>query len=108
MGYTAKGGCAAGVSGLTIRPDGTMNPCRRLNIPIGNLRKDSIRDIWATSEVLCSLRDKSKYKGKCGKCNRWANCRGCRAIAYAYSQSVGKNDFLAEDPQCFIDEKKIY
>ena len=29
-----RGGCAAGVSGLTILPDGTMTPCRRLNIPI--------------------------------------------------------------------------
>jgi radical SAM protein with 4Fe4S-binding SPASM domain len=101
MGYTAYGGCAAGISGLTLRPDGTINPCRRMNIPIGNIRKDSLRDVWATSEVLCMLRDRSKYRGKCGNCSRWANCRGCRAIAYAYSQSQGEGDFLAEDPQCF-------
>ena len=103
-GCTAHGGCAAGISGLTILPDGTMIPCRRLNIPIGNIRQDSLREVWATSGILNLLRDKSKYKGKCGKCNRWASCRGCRAIAYSYSQSVGENDFLAEDPQCFIEE----
>jgi len=103
MGYTAFGGCAAGISGLTFRPDGTINPCRRLSIPIGNVRKDSLREVWAGSDVLCRLRDKSQYKGRCGSCTRWAECRGCRAIAYAYSQSRGENDFLAEDPQCFIN-----
>jgi radical SAM protein with 4Fe4S-binding SPASM domain len=97
------GGCAAGVSGLTILPDGTLVPCRRLYIPIGNIRKDSFREVWATSEVLEAIRDRSRYKGKCGSCKRWANCRGCRAIAYAFSKSKGEDDFLAEDPQCFIE-----
>jgi radical SAM protein with 4Fe4S-binding SPASM domain len=102
-GEIPTGGCAAGVSGLTILPDGTITPCRRLFIPIGNVRKDRLREVWATSGVLESLRDRSKYRGKCGACSRWALCRGCRAIAYAYSQSKGEADFLAEDPQCFIE-----
>ena len=105
LGSFPVGGCAAGISGFTILPDGTVTPCRRLPISIGNVRKDSLREIWATSQVLESLRDKSRYKGKCGKCDRWAHCRGCRAIAYAYCQGKGEDDFLAEDPQCFIDEK---
>ncbi len=95
------GGCAAGVSGLTFLPDGTIVPCRRLLIPIGNLREDSIREVWAMSPVLEALRDKSRYKGRCGSCSRWDACRGCRAIAYAYSCSQGRDDFLAEDTQCF-------
>lgn len=101
-GDVPSGGCAAGVSGLTILPDGTVTPCRRMPLPIGNVRRDSLREIWATSEVLEMLRNKKSYNGRCGKCERWANCRGCRAIAYAHSQAKGKNDFLAEDPQCFI------
>lgn len=103
-GSFPTGGCAAGISGFTILPDGTVTPCRRLPISIGNVRKDALREVWATSPVLESLRNKHSYKGKCGNCHRWAFCRGCRAIAYAYSQSKGENDFLAEDPQCFIDE----
>jgi radical SAM protein with 4Fe4S-binding SPASM domain len=102
-GSIPAGGCAAGVSGLTFLPDGTIVPCRRLQIPIGNVKKDSLREIWAVSPVLEALRDRSKYKGKCGTCPRWADCRGCRAIAYAYARSKGQDDFLAEDPQCFID-----
>jgi radical SAM protein with 4Fe4S-binding SPASM domain len=105
-GSFPTGGCAAGISGFTVLPDGTVTPCRRLPIPIGNVRKDALREIWATSRVLESLREKRNYKGKCGDCHRWASCRGCRAIAYAYSRSKGENDFLAEDPQCFIDEEQ--
>jgi len=101
-GLIATGGCAAGISGLTLLPDGTVTPCRRLNIPLGNVREDSLREIWANSEILENLRDRSKYKGKCGSCHHWALCRGCRAIAYAHSLARGEGDLLAEDPQCFI------
>jgi radical SAM protein with 4Fe4S-binding SPASM domain len=102
-GSIATGGCAAGVAGLTLLPDGTVTPCRRLAVPIGNVREDSLREIWADSEILEQLRDRRQYKGRCGSCARWAHCRGCRAIAYAHSLSQGKGDILAEDPQCFIN-----
>jgi MoaA/NifB/PqqE/SkfB family radical SAM enzyme len=97
-----SGGCAAGVSGLTILSDGTVTPCRRLPVPIGNVRKDSLREIWATSEVLQGLRDKSRYEGKCGECSNWSGCRGCRAIAFAFSGANGNASYFAEDPQCFL------
>ena len=96
------GGCAAGVSGITLLPDGTISPCRRMGISIGNILNDSLREVWATSPVLGALRDRNSYKGKCRTCKRWSDCRGCRAIAYAYSLSRGRSDFLEEDPQCFI------
>lgn len=102
-GSIATGGCAAGISGLTILPDGTVVPCRRLPLPLGNIRQDSLREIWANSAILEQLRDRDKYEGKCGSCRTWANCRGCRAIAYACSLSRGGADFLADDPQCFIN-----
>ncbi len=98
-----SGGCAAGVSGLTILADGTVTPCRRLPIPLGKVGESSLREIWAASPVLEQLRDKSRYHGKCGSCSRWSACRGCRAIASAYAQSQGKPDFLGPDPQCFIE-----
>ncbi len=97
-----SGGCAAGISGLTILPDGTVTPCRRLPVPIGNVKKDSLREIWATSDVLQGLRDKSRYTGKCGECSKWSACRGCRAIAFAFSKANGNASCLAEDPQCFL------
>ncbi|MBZ0156051.1 MAG: radical SAM protein [Alphaproteobacteria bacterium] len=99
------GGCAAGLSGFTLLADGTVVPCRRLPLPLGTVREDSLREIWAASPVLEALRDKSRYGGKCGTCARWSHCRGCRAIAYACSQARGGDDFLAEDPQCFIGQE---
>jgi radical SAM protein with 4Fe4S-binding SPASM domain len=97
------GGCAAGVSGLTILTDGTVTPCRRLPIALGKVGENPLREIWATSPVLEQLRKKDLYRGKCGKCPRWSACRGCRAIAYAFAQAQGNPDFLAPDPQCFIE-----
>jgi radical SAM protein with 4Fe4S-binding SPASM domain len=102
-GNIAVSGCSAGVAGLTIQPNGNITPCRRLPVSLGNVRRDSLREIWATSPVLNALRDRSRYKGKCGACGRWAHCRGCRAIAYACSRSQGEDDFLADDPQCFLE-----
>lgn len=95
------GGCAAGVSGLTLLADGTLTPCRRLPIPIGNVRNDSIRQVWVESPVLNDLRDRKKYN-RCGSCRHWAICRGCRAIAYAWQAANGREDYLADDPQCFV------
>jgi MoaA/NifB/PqqE/SkfB family radical SAM enzyme len=103
-GNVAMSGCAAGVSGLTIQQNGNVTPCRRLPLSLGNVRKDSLRELWTASPVLEALRDRSRYKGKCGACPRWAHCRGCRAIAYACSQARGEGDFLADDPQCFIEK----
>jgi radical SAM protein with 4Fe4S-binding SPASM domain len=96
------GGCAAGLSGVTILEDGTILPCRRLALPLGNIRRDSLREVWATSPVLASLRDRASYRGKCGACPRWAACRGCRAIAWAHSLREGAGDLGADDPQCFL------
>ncbi len=96
------GGCSAGVSGLTLLPDGTVLPCRRLPLPVGNIRSDSLREVWALSPVLEALRDKTRYHGRCGSCERWDSCRGCRAIAYAAAQGRSEQAYLAEDPQCFL------
>lgn len=95
------GGCAAGVSGITISADGTIVPCRRMPVPLGNVRIDSLREVWALSPVPEALRDKDRYSGRCGSCGRWDSCRGCRAIAFSYSRSQGLDDYLGEDPQCF-------
>ncbi len=101
-GQMPCGGCAAGVSGLTLMADGTIVPCRRLEIPLGNVRTHSLREVWATSEVLAGLRDQHNYEGACGSCSRWSSCRGCRAVAWAFSRAEGGSSFLAEDPQCFL------
>ena len=94
-------GCSAGFSGVTISCDGTVMPCRRIGVSVGNLRRKSLRQIWATSKTLWKLRNRASYKGKCGECDLWPSCRGCRAVAYAHSRAHGRADLFADDPQCW-------
>jgi len=88
--------CSAGNNALTIMHDGTIYPCRRLPIPIGNALTDSFYKVWYTSEVLWNLRNPGNIKGKCSGCDFIPICRGCRAMAYAIT-----GDYLSEDPQCW-------
>jgi radical SAM protein with 4Fe4S-binding SPASM domain len=97
-------GCSAGFSGVTIASDGSVMPCRRIGLVAGNLKKKPLRAIWASSRLLWRLRRKESYKGKCGQCSFWPSCRGCRAVAYAYSLIQGKPDLFSDDPQCWVSE----
>ena len=58
--------CSAGNNALTIMHDGTIYPCRRLPIPIGNALTDSFYKVWYTSQVLWDIRNTNNIKGKCG------------------------------------------
>ncbi len=97
-------GCSAGFSGVTVTSDGSVMPCRRIGLVAGNLKKKSLRAIWASSKLLWQLRGRESYKGKCGQCSLWPSCRGCRAVAYAYSSTQGKPDLFADDPQCWVPD----
>jgi len=96
IGEQIGGFCPAGLTSLCILHDGTVLPCRRLNVPIGNVLTDGLFKIWYTSDVLWKLRNKNLLALKCRECKSLANCGGCRAIAYQVN-----GDFMAEDPQCW-------
>jgi len=92
-----RGGCTGGVNLLNIGADGTVYPCSRLQLPLGNVR-NGLKEIWySSSEVLGSLRDRENLKGRCGGCGYKNWCGGCRAMAFAFS-----GDYLAEDPTCWL------
>jgi radical SAM protein with 4Fe4S-binding SPASM domain len=86
--------CVAGTDGLCLMPEGTVYPCRRFPVPVGNLRTDSLARLWETSHVLKDIRRRDRLKGKCGTCRR-EGCRGCRSLALSLC-----GDYLAEDPHC--------
>ena len=88
--------CSVGNNALTIMPDGTVYPCRRLPIPIGNVLTDGLFSIWYDSEVLWRIRNPDNLQGKCRDCDLLATCRGCRAMAYFCT-----GDYMAEDAQCW-------
>jgi radical SAM protein with 4Fe4S-binding SPASM domain len=87
--------CVIGVDGLCVMPEGTVFPCRRFPISLGNLVNQSLRQIWEKSELLEKLRRKENLKGKCGTCDL-KDCRGCRSLAFALT-----GDDLEEDPHCW-------
>ncbi|OAT82272.1 radical SAM/SPASM domain-containing protein [Desulfotomaculum copahuensis] len=101
-GEIPLGGCAAGIGGITVMPDGTVMPCRRMELPIGNLQQTSFRELWVGSPVLENLRNRHHYSGRCGRCRFWSHCRGCRAVARATAS--GPESYLADDPQCWLTE----
>jgi len=92
-------GCAAGRPRgyLVIRNNGELNPCIFLQVNLGNVKGQSIRQIWQESTVLAKLRNRELLKGECGQCTYKDICAGCRARAYVQS-----GDMLASDPGCWF------
>jgi radical SAM protein with 4Fe4S-binding SPASM domain len=88
-------GCLAGQLISLIDVDGNVLPCSYFPLPAGNIREQSMKDIWDNSKLFKELRDFSSYKGSCGKCEYVRVCGGCRARAYAVT-----GDYLEEEPFC--------
>ncbi len=76
---------------------GAVYPCVCLEIGVGNVRVDRLRQILSQSEVLENIRNFSeKVKEPCKTCSRTTDCFGCRGSAY---QLTG--DYLAGDQLCW-------
>lgn len=74
---------------------GEVNPSGFLPWPAGNVREQSLAEIYRDSEVFRMLRDPAQLKGRCGACEFKSICGGSRARAYGAT-----GDWLAEDPAC--------
>lgn len=91
-------GCVAGSGLCYIKADGEVWPCPFVPISAGNVRQQSLDEIWYKSELFQSLRDRERLTGeKCGPCRFKYICGGCRGRAYAHS-----GDYLGDDPLCFL------
>lgn len=94
--YTGgAGGCPAGTHYMGIRPNGDVTPCPYLPVFGGNLREETLADVWATSEPFVAIRKRTSLGGRCGACELNGMCGGCRARAYGAT-----GDVMAEDPLC--------
>jgi len=91
--------CSVGVNALTILHDGSVYPCRRLPIVLGNVLKDSLHQMFYESDELWKVRVPTNLKGRCSSCQFVPVCRGCRAMALAVT-----GDWLEEDPHCWLRE----
>ncbi len=88
-------GCSVGISSLSLDVDGTVLSCRRLETPAGNVKENSLEEIFLNSPTLHRQRRVDEIEG-CSSCEVFSYCRGCRAVARAVSGS-----FFSKDPQCW-------
>lgn len=88
-------GCSAGTRSIAVMADGSIVPCRRFPIVLGNVLEDDIVKIITGNKLMQRLRNTKNYK-KCSACSLAKNCRGCPAMAYATS-----GDCFASDPHCW-------
>ncbi len=91
------GECLRHQFSCAVNSEGYVQPCVGVTIPIGNVRKQKLKDILRESEVVQDLKSyKEMIKGPCGECEKLESCYGCRGAAY---QLTG--DYLASDPLCW-------
>ena len=74
---------------------GDVFPSGFLPMKAGNVKNESLRDVYRSSELFLSLRDTGKLKGKCGRCEFRDLCGGSRARAWSMT-----GDVFEADPLC--------
>ena len=90
--------CAAGESLITVQPNGDVTPCRRLPLRVGNLLEAPLRELYDKSDLLRTLRDRSRFSDECQGCCYVRLCRGgLKCLSYAVS-----GDPFKADPGCWL------
>ena len=74
---------------------GDVFPSGFLPLKAGNVKHESLGDIYRSSDLFTSLRNSSNLKGKCGLCEFRDLCGGSRARAWSMT-----GDVFASDPLC--------
>ena len=80
---------------LFVSHQGDVQPSGFLNLIGGNVRSESLTNIYRNSPVFLRVRDYSQIKGKCGVCEFKNICGGSRSRAYAIT-----GDPMRSDPYC--------
>jgi len=96
--HTVTRGCLGGISFCFISHTGQVQPCGYLELNCGEVLNNDFEAIWKNAAVFQKLRNPEAYGGKCGRCEFFRVCGGCRARAYELS-----GDYLAEEPFCIYE-----
>jgi radical SAM protein with 4Fe4S-binding SPASM domain len=87
-------GCLGGQGFMFVSHNGFVAACGYLPLHAGSVRESHPVEVYNNSPLFLSLRDKGRYNGKCGVCEYWGICGGCRARAHA------EGDYLGPEPLC--------
>lgn len=85
----------AGRGFVFVSHRGDVCPSGFLPLSAGNVRSESLRDIYRDSDLFRSMRDPTRLKGRCGRCPFLTVCGGSRSRAYAMT-----GDPFGDDPLC--------
>ena len=96
-------GCLAGSAICFVSHTGEVFPCGYLPVSAGNVKRQSMQDIWEQSEVFARLRDVDQLEGKCGLCEFKRICLGCRARAFYATHG----NYMAEEPFCIYEPRRM-
>jgi radical SAM protein with 4Fe4S-binding SPASM domain len=89
--------CTAGDTLVTVMPDGTLYPCRRLPIAVGNVYQTPLATLYQ-SALFQRLRDPAWVSTGCEHCTYQSICRGgLRCLTYAVT-----GDLKHADPGCWL------
>ena len=89
--------CGAGERLITLEPDGSVLPCRRMPIRVGNVRESRLATIYRDDPLLQSLRDPERVGEGCEDCRHARVCSGgLRCLSYALT-----GDPFRADPGCW-------
>jgi radical SAM protein len=80
---------------------GEVFPSGFLPCPAGNVREQSIGEIYRDSKIFKDLRRVAALEGKCGYCDYIDICGGSRARAYGVT-----GNYLASEPYCTYQPPK--
>jgi radical SAM protein len=78
-----------------ISHTGEIYPSGFLPLSAGNVRRDSLVEVYRTSPLFRTLRGAHNLRGKCRDCEFRNLCGGSRSRSFALT-----GDYLAEDPRC--------
>ena len=85
-------GSICGKLSLNIKTNGDITPCGFIPIVIGNITRDSLKQLWRNSSVLEKMRNKTP-SGKCAGCGHYEDCLGgCTARALALTGDMNNPD----------------
>ncbi|SEV87318.1 radical SAM protein [Halobacterium jilantaiense] len=94
-GAQRRGGITAGDGFAFVSHTGEVYPSGFLPESAGNVREQSVVDVYRDSDLFETLREKDDLRGKCGACEFRHSCGGSRSRAYAAT-----GDPMGSDPLC--------
>ena len=84
-----------------VSSQGDIYPSGFLPLSAGNVRTDSLVDVYRQAPLFQALHSPQYFRGKCGECEFNFVCGGSRARAFAHT-----GDALGSDPLCLYEQTK--